>query len=170
MGGVAVTADEAGQIEKEIEKETKTKVEREPNMDERLKRLYQIKEYFESLGIPLEKPHESRFYVGFSHGRRRGRPDGLPSGRLGFVIAINGGDVTCNWQNGGDKVNYDSDWFNEKMKIIIKKYPELAEKISIRKPTGSRYIFMDIKVDQKKLPDDLLAIFDKTKEIMRPGP
>jgi hypothetical protein len=130
------------------------------NKEKRLERLYEIKAYFEEHNIPVQKPHQSRFYMGLRHGEGCG----LPSGRFGFVIAVLGnGTVTCDWQNGGVE-RYDSNWFEEKKKIINSRHPELI--VSIRKSEHTGYIYMAITVDQKKLPDDLLSIFNKTKGIM----
>jgi hypothetical protein len=131
----------------------KDKTEGGSNTDVRLVRLCQIKKYFEENDIPVRNPHRTRFYMGL---RLRGR--------LGFVITIKrDGTVTCDWQNGGFK-RYDKNWFEYKNKIINDRYPKLD--VSIRKSETSAYIYMDITVDQTNLPNDLLAIFDNTREIM----
>jgi hypothetical protein len=128
---------------------------------ERLEKLYQIKKYFENNEIPMEKPHETRCYMGVRHGKK----GGLPSGKLGFVIAVkSGGKVICDWQNGGVQTRHDRNWFDKKEKEINKCYPKLT--VKIKEAEHSSFIYMAITVNQENLPNDLLTIFKNTKEIM----
>jgi hypothetical protein len=154
MGGIPVTSDE---IEKSIEKEKQTKTEAEGDSDdEKLNMLNEIKEYFECYKIPMHNINRTMYYISVR----------LPGG-FGFVIAFaNDRTVTCEWECR-DVERYNSNWFDGKEQIINARYPELTTSIrpGARNP---RKLRMYIEVDQTNRLHNLLEIYNKTKEIMKP--
>jgi len=159
MGGILIT----NEVEDEIKKENETiivKNEKETKMElckENIAmELDQIKIYFEKNNIRMRNPHKSfNWYYILTKPIK---------GKLTFCIDLKDNNISCHWGNAGD-LNYNIKWFNEKKEKIIKLFPELN--ITIEEGSKNRkFIRMFIKVNKDNWLNNLLEIFNNTKEIM----